>query len=574
MSGWAKQRDTRLKEGLAKLLAEQRLIEILMIWIAEEETIIIEREKMPLPDDYDAVYALLEEHKQLQTESTSKQTDYDQVTKHAKKKTGPDRRRTVKTPGRGHEGSFIKEYVSPAVTQLAKRWQNLWLLLMDRQMRLQAKLDEIRIQKASAEFNWTEWRDRIKTWLRESKSRVSDMWRKKDQDRDNKLSREEFVEAIIETTFITERWEIELVFNMFESGALISYKDFVDALKDRVSSKKEKQPKTDADRIHYEIERQVELCTCQRRYEIVKITEGKYYFGESQKLRMVRIMRTSVMVRVGGGWETLQHFLLKNDPCRADGKSNCELRETLLMPSDKGSSMQGFKYKRPGVSREGSSTGMRARTPSREASGEFRRGASGIPRRQKSDLEREAKKIPSYGGTDYSNVRSSGYGVSPSVKKKRIPSGGSTQEDGKPRLRRSGSGLSTGSRDSLNAETPKIARERSGDVFSRLYGQPKPKSTREVKPRQTSVKPRSTPVKVEKKEPETPTKPEPSPTTKSRIGGVFARLTSTGTATKKAAAEAGEERKGKIPVKKTPSKEQKREEGWRSVRGKSTPTKR
>ena len=25
-----------------------------------------------------------------------------------------------------------------------------------------------------------------------------------------------------------------------------------------------------------------------------------------------------VMVRVGGGWETLEHFLLKHDPCRLD----------------------------------------------------------------------------------------------------------------------------------------------------------------------------------------------------------------------------------------------------------------
>ncbi len=574
MSGWAKQRDTRLKEGLTKLLAEQRMIEILMIWITEEETIIMEREKMPLPDDYDAVYALLEEHKQLQTESTSKQTDYDQVTKHAKKKSGPDRRKALRTPGRGREGSFVKEYVSPAVTQLAKRWQNLWLLLMDRQIRLQAKLDEIRIQKATAEFDWQEWRDRFKAWLRDSKSRVSDLWRNKDQDRDNKLSRDELVEAIIETSFVTERWEIELVFNMLEVGSLISYKDFVDALKDRVSSKKEK-PKTDADRIHFEIERQVELCTCQRRYEIVKITEGKYYFGESQKLRMVRIMRTSVMVRVGGGWETLQHFLLKNDPCRAEGKTNLELRENLLMPGkgDSGTSMQSFKYKRPAMSREASGTGMKIRTPSREASGEFRRGlsASGIPRRQKSDLERELKKLPTYGASDYSGVRSSGYGLSPSVKKKRLPSGSTT--DGQPRLRRSGSGLSTGSRDSLNAEPPKISRERSGDVFSRLYGQPKPKSVRETRTSSTKespVKPRVPSIKIEKKEPEPPTKPDPSPTTKPRVGGVFARLTATGTATKKATAETASAKKTKTPSKKSPSKEQSREAGWKSTRGKPT----
>ena len=42
-------------------------------------------------------------------------------------------------------------------------------------------------------------------------------------------------------------------------------------------------------------------------------------FGDSQKLRLVRILRSTVMVRVGGGWVALDEFLLKNDPCR--GKS-------------------------------------------------------------------------------------------------------------------------------------------------------------------------------------------------------------------------------------------------------------
>lgn len=39
-------------------------------------------------------------------------------------------------------------------------------------------------------------------------------------------------------------------------------------------------------------------------------------FGDSQKLRLVRILRSTVMVRVGGGWQALDEFLLKNDPCR------------------------------------------------------------------------------------------------------------------------------------------------------------------------------------------------------------------------------------------------------------------
>lgn len=41
-------------------------------------------------------------------------------------------------------------------------------------------------------------------------------------------------------------------------------------------------------------------------------------FGDSQKLRLVRILRSTVMVRVGGGWVALDEFLVKNDPCRGE----------------------------------------------------------------------------------------------------------------------------------------------------------------------------------------------------------------------------------------------------------------
>lgn len=41
-------------------------------------------------------------------------------------------------------------------------------------------------------------------------------------------------------------------------------------------------------------------------------------FGDSQQLRLVRILRSTVMVRVGGGWMALDEFLVKNDPCRGE----------------------------------------------------------------------------------------------------------------------------------------------------------------------------------------------------------------------------------------------------------------
>lgn len=33
-------------------------------------------------------------------------------------------------------------------------------------------------------------------------------------------------------------------------------------------------------------------------------------------LFLPQVLRTHVMVRVGGGWDTLEHYLDKHDPCR------------------------------------------------------------------------------------------------------------------------------------------------------------------------------------------------------------------------------------------------------------------
>ena len=54
------------------------------------------------------------------------------------------------------------------------------------------------------------------------------------------------------------------------------------------------------------------------------VSAGKYKFGEMQKKHLVRILRTNIVVRVGGGWETMESFLNQHDPCRVTGKGNVE----------------------------------------------------------------------------------------------------------------------------------------------------------------------------------------------------------------------------------------------------------
>ncbi|XP_044539219.1 GAS2-like protein 1, partial [Gracilinanus agilis] len=63
-------------------------------------------------------------------------------------------------------------------------------------------------------------------------------------------------------------------------------------------------------------------CTCPDQFPMIKVSEGKYRVGDSSALIFVRVLRSHVMVRVGGGWDTLEHYLDKHDPCRCASVSH------------------------------------------------------------------------------------------------------------------------------------------------------------------------------------------------------------------------------------------------------------
>ncbi|XP_075069646.1 GAS2-like protein 1 isoform X2 [Mixophyes fleayi] len=63
-------------------------------------------------------------------------------------------------------------------------------------------------------------------------------------------------------------------------------------------------------------------CRCPSQFPMIKVSEGKYQVGDSNTLIFVRVLRNHVMVRVGGGWDTLEHYLDKHDPCRCQFMSH------------------------------------------------------------------------------------------------------------------------------------------------------------------------------------------------------------------------------------------------------------
>lgn len=113
------------------------------------------------------------------------------------------------------------------------------------------------------------------------------------------------------------------------------------------NAKKMIRPMTeDIDRIRSEVNRQTSFCQCSKKYDVEQIAEGRYRFGETQSLRLVRVLRSNVMVRVGGGWTSLDEFLARHDPCRAKGRTNYELHpEVYALRDGVAQTMSLFKSK-------------------------------------------------------------------------------------------------------------------------------------------------------------------------------------------------------------------------------------
>ncbi|CCD68524.2 Calponin homology domain-containing protein [Caenorhabditis elegans] len=111
-----------------------------------------------------------------------------------------------------------------------------------------------------------------------------------------------------------------------------AYSDVVELISDKEglidrcnASNRIAHPQTETEKITNEIELLKETCSCCTPYQIEKISENYYRFGDTHIKRMVRILRSTVMVRVGGGWEPLEESLQKHDPCRTKGRLNINM---------------------------------------------------------------------------------------------------------------------------------------------------------------------------------------------------------------------------------------------------------
>ncbi|KAG8197219.1 hypothetical protein JTE90_011374 [Oedothorax gibbosus] len=109
--------------------------------------------------------------------------------------------------------------------------------------------------------------------------------------------------------------------------------------------------------LHERVAELLNRCSCPAQFPMLRVGDGKYRIGETQLLIFVRILRNHVMVRVGGGWDTLEHYLDKHDPCRC--KSGRRISVNRVSPSNSGSIHVHLNSHRP-VSSSGTPSSSRS----------------------------------------------------------------------------------------------------------------------------------------------------------------------------------------------------------------------
>ncbi|KAK3083433.1 hypothetical protein FSP39_022457, partial [Pinctada imbricata] len=349
----AKNRGQRLQDALKNIQGNAALVEELLAWLNDAHILLSTKERDPIPEDLKVVEDLVKEHAEFHDEVTSKNNDVERLTKIITSE--------PKSPGGRHYGSNMRlndmDGYNPRVLTLQNKWRTVWRMSVDRKKGLQDALDTLLELESFKTFDFEVWKQKYLNWIKAKKLRITDFFRRQDKDGDGFLSRDEFVNGMLQTHFPTNKTELHAVFDIFDPNNrhYIEYKDFIEAMKpvrhQKTRLKSGKQQMSDAELIHDEIEKEVSQCQCRNPFRADMIEEGKYRFGEKQNIRLVRFLNSTVMVRVGGGWVTLDEFLETNDPCRAKGRTNYDLRDTLspngntTFRSRRGSGTYGYKSK-------------------------------------------------------------------------------------------------------------------------------------------------------------------------------------------------------------------------------------
>jgi len=263
-------------------------LELLINWLRKTNIDLEEQVNTQVADfDEETIGLLIDEHEIFQDELFQKQIELTNIRK-----------------------------ILPTTENLDNLWNQVWVLAFDRQRILQEAK-----HRYESGFNYKDWQKRFVGYLRHKSNTVMfDHFREFDLHNTGIVTGSDFKKAIVKTGFPTSDANLEHVVGTLDQSKdnKIDYYKFIQSIASNTNAGGRKGSADGASdaALQDKIVSEVGRCTCENRFLLQKAGDRKYKFGDAEVLRMVRILRSNVMVRVGGGWEELDKFLSRYDPCR------------------------------------------------------------------------------------------------------------------------------------------------------------------------------------------------------------------------------------------------------------------
>lgn len=141
--------------------------------------------------------------------------------------------------------------------------------------RLKTKLRHLKDIEEMKNFDFEEWKAAFLTHFNFKKSRVTDFFKKMDKDADGLVERDDFVNAILNLKLGTSRLEVGCVADKYvQSGdTLLDWREIIASLHPDWD---EKVLMSCVKRIEFELNRQSLSCTCQKKFRVFQVGNGKY----------------------------------------------------------------------------------------------------------------------------------------------------------------------------------------------------------------------------------------------------------------------------------------------------------
>merc|ERR1711963_503478 len=132
----------------------------------------------------------------------------------------PDRRAPRFPEGRKGSRASVSQQDNrnPRAKALWEKWRHVWMMAWERDRRLKEKLNYLHELEKVKNFDWDDWRKRFLKHHNNKKSRVTDLFRKLDEDGDGFLTRDDFIDGILKNKFPSSRLEMNAVADKFDHG--------------------------------------------------------------------------------------------------------------------------------------------------------------------------------------------------------------------------------------------------------------------------------------------------------------------------------------------------------------------